>query len=108
VKSERLSALQALLGEQQIRFNHTCAGRNMPVLFEKPGRKPGQAVGRSPWLQAVHVDDAVDLIGTIREVVITAPGPNSLHGVLLGKESAGLRSPRAGGKHAPADRMDAR
>ena len=53
------------------------------VLFEKPGRKKGQAVGRSPYLQSVHVEGAVDLIGEIRDVRIDAVGPNSLKGTLL-------------------------
>ena len=58
VKDERLQLLQGLLTEQQNAFNHTCAGRVFSVLFEKPGRKPGQAVGRSPYLQPVHADGA--------------------------------------------------
>ena len=52
------------------------------MLFEKPGRKPGQAVGRSPYLQPVHVDGAASLIGQLREVKIAAVLPNSLKGVL--------------------------
>ena len=83
VKNERLYALQALLAEQQGGFNRSCQGRVMQVLFEKPGRKEGQAVGRSPYLQQVHVDGAAPLIGTLREVTIAAALPNSLKGVLV-------------------------
>ena len=83
VKSERLQILQALLTEQQQAFNRSCAGRTFPVLFEKPGRKSGQAVGRSPYLQPVHVDGALPLLGQIREVTIGAVLPNSLRGVML-------------------------
>ena len=82
VKSERLYALQALLTEQQDAFNRSCGGRTMPVLFEKEGRKAGQAVGRSPYLQPVHVDKAAHLIGEIRDVRIAEVLPNSLRGVL--------------------------
>src|SRR4029079_3449932 len=83
VKNERLQALQALLSEQQAAFNESCAGRTFSVLFERPGRKPGQAVGRSPYLQPVHVDGAAPLIGTLRDVKIAAVLPNSLRGVLV-------------------------
>ncbi len=87
VKSDRLSALQTVLGEQQSRFNASCKDRVISVLFEKPGRKPGQAVGRSPYLQPVHVEHAADLIGRIREVRIDAVLSNSLRGVLRDEEA---------------------
>jgi tRNA-2-methylthio-N6-dimethylallyladenosine synthase len=80
VKSERLAALQALLAEQQSAFNRSCAGNTVPVLFEKPGARPGQAVGRSPWLQPVHVEGARDRIGQICDVRIVDVLPNSLKG----------------------------
>ena len=82
VKSARLAALQALLLAQQQAFNRSLEGRTVPVLFEKPGRRPGQAIGRSPYLQAVHAEDAQALIGTVRAVRILAAQPNSLKGVL--------------------------
>jgi tRNA-2-methylthio-N6-dimethylallyladenosine synthase len=82
VKSARLTVLQELLSEQQSRFSTACKNRVMPVLFEKLGRKPGQALGRSPYLQPVHVEDAANMIGEIREVRIEAVLPNSLRGVL--------------------------
>ncbi len=71
VKAERLAALQALLREQQRAFNASCVGRVLPVLFEKPGRHPGQLVGRSPYLQAVHAEAAAERIGEI--VPVTDP-----------------------------------
>jgi tRNA-2-methylthio-N6-dimethylallyladenosine synthase len=79
---DRLYRLQALLTEQQQGFNGATEGRVLPVLFEKPGRRPGQAVGRSPYLQAVHVEGADQLIGRIAEVRIEAAGRNSLRGAL--------------------------
>ena len=82
VKSARLAELQALLSEQQADFNASCAGHTLDVLFEKPGRKPGQAVGRTPYLQPVHVDAAAGLVGRIRPVRIAEAMPNSLKGVL--------------------------
>jgi tRNA-2-methylthio-N6-dimethylallyladenosine synthase len=84
VKSSRLHVLQALLSEQQAAFAKSCEGIVMPVLFEKLGRKPGQAVGRSPYLQPVHVDDAEHLIGTIANVRIEKALANSLSGAPMG------------------------
>ncbi len=83
VKSARLEALQALLAEQQNAFSVSCVGRTMPVLLEKPGRKAGQAVGRSPYLQPVHIDCAERFVGEIHDVRIEAALSNSLSGTLM-------------------------
>ncbi len=88
VKAERLAALQALLGEQQRAFNEACLGREMAVLLERRGRKPAQAVGRSPYMQAVHVDGAEERIGSVAMVRIVAVQPNSLSGRLLAEGTA--------------------
>jgi len=85
VKDARLQALQALLREQMDGFNASCEGRTFPVLFEKLGRQPGQAIGRSPYLQAVHADDAAHLIGKIADVRIEKAMTNSLRGTLVEK-----------------------
>jgi len=83
VKDARLQELQALLAEQQKAFNAACKGRVMKVLLEARGRKDGQAVGRSPYLQPVHVEGAAASIGKIVEVRIEAVLPNSLKGAML-------------------------
>jgi tRNA-2-methylthio-N6-dimethylallyladenosine synthase len=83
VKNTRLQTLQAVLWAQQNEFNAACAGRVLSVLFEKPGRKEGQAVGRTPYLQPIHVDGAASLIGRIADVRIDAVLPNSLKGALV-------------------------
>jgi tRNA-2-methylthio-N6-dimethylallyladenosine synthase len=83
VKTERLAALQALLQQRQRAFNYSCVGRVLTVLFEKPGRHPGQLVGRSPYLQSVHADAAPDRIGEIAPVMIRAAEPNSLAGAIV-------------------------
>ncbi|MDJ0930884.1 tRNA (N6-isopentenyl adenosine(37)-C2)-methylthiotransferase MiaB [Breoghania sp.] len=87
VKSERLARLQAVLADQQRAFNASKRGTQMDVLFEKPGRFEGQLGGRSPWLQAVHVDAPAELLGEIRRVVIDDVGPNSLVSRLLDKSA---------------------
>jgi tRNA-2-methylthio-N6-dimethylallyladenosine synthase len=82
VKSERLQRLQALLGEQQDAFNARTLGRALPVLFERPGRKPGQILGRTPYQQAVHAEGPERLVGQIAQVRITAAARNSLSAAL--------------------------
>ena len=78
VKAERLSRLQALLEAQQVAFNAAQVGRTVDVLFERPGRHPGQVLGRSPHLQAVHADGPAELIGRIVPVRIAAAARMSL------------------------------
>jgi tRNA-2-methylthio-N6-dimethylallyladenosine synthase len=82
VKTERLAVLQALLARQQRDFNAACIGQVMPVLLEKPGRHPGQLVGRSPYLQSVHLAAAADRVGDILPVRIAAASQNSLSGTV--------------------------
>jgi tRNA-2-methylthio-N6-dimethylallyladenosine synthase len=85
VKTERLLALQALLLQQQDDANRAAIGKTMPVLFEKPGREKGQLVGRTPYLQPVHVQASHALIGHVAEVKIAMLTANSLHGALTEK-----------------------
>ena len=75
--------MQSLLAAQQRAFNTASVGRVMRVLFEHAGRQDGQAVGRSPYLQPVHVADATALIGRIVDVRIAAVMTNSLKGHLM-------------------------
>ncbi len=84
VKAERLAGLQQLLSEQAATFNRACIGRTLPVLLERPGRKADQLVGRSPYMQSVHVPlPAVArrrLQGSLVDVTIEAAHANSLAG----------------------------
>ena len=84
VKAERLERLQALLFRQQGEFALGCVGKEIDLLLEKPGRKPGQLVGRSPWLQPVNIDAKGSEIGDIIRVRITDAGPNSLFAQAIG------------------------
>ncbi|NVP54807.1 tRNA (N6-isopentenyl adenosine(37)-C2)-methylthiotransferase MiaB [Mycoplana rhizolycopersici] len=84
VKSERLERLQALLFQQQTAFAAGCVGKEIELLLEKPGRMPGQLVGRSPWLHPVNVDANGSEIGDIIRVRITGAGPNSLFAEAIG------------------------
>jgi tRNA-2-methylthio-N6-dimethylallyladenosine synthase len=83
VKAARLDALKKLLSEQQKSFVDSFVGKEMAVLVEKPGRKPGQKISKSPWLQPVILDENDCEIGDIVNVRITCSGQNSLFGELI-------------------------
>jgi tRNA-2-methylthio-N6-dimethylallyladenosine synthase len=80
VKGERLNRLQDLLNAQQLAFNRSCVGRVMPVLLDRAGREPGQLVGRSPYMQAVHVEALLEDLGEIVPLSISSAHANSLTG----------------------------
>jgi len=102
VRAERLTALQQLLGEQQLAFNRSCAGRVLPVLIDRPGRRPGQMLGRSPYLQAVHLAAPPRLLGTIADVRIDAGHANSLAGTVVTGEAVTAPAGPATAERAPA------
>jgi tRNA-2-methylthio-N6-dimethylallyladenosine synthase len=83
VKTERLARLNEQITLQMRAFLGSVVGRTLPVLVEKPGRNPGQVGGRSPYLQAVHMDGPTRLIGQIVPVEIVAAGNNSLTGKIV-------------------------
>lgn len=83
VKDSRLAALQQLIGVQQVAFNHGFVGRSMPVLFDRIGRRSGQLLGKSPWMQSVHAEANERLLGRIVEVRIVDARPNSLAGIVV-------------------------
>ncbi len=82
IKRERLARLQALVETQRQAFNAATVGKRLDVLFEKPGRHVGQIAGKTPYMQAIHVDGDAALIGGVRKVEILAANPNSLTGAL--------------------------
>jgi tRNA-2-methylthio-N6-dimethylallyladenosine synthase len=88
VKVDRLRRLQNLTDRDQTSFNATCVGKVMPVLFDRKGKREGQLVGRSPYLQAVHAQLDFRWLGKILPVEIAAAGPNSLAGVVVATAGA--------------------
>ena len=82
VKVARLSQLQSVITRHQTAFNSAQVGMIMPVLFDRRGRRPGQLIGRSPYLQSVHAQLDSSWLGKILEVEIASAGPNSLAGVI--------------------------
>lgn len=88
VMDERLQRLQALLNEQQYNFNKQALGRRSDILLERNGKLDGQLVGKTPWLQSVHIIAPELVIGDMVDVVIESAGPNSLQGRMTQREAA--------------------
>ncbi|WP_456151541.1 tRNA (N6-isopentenyl adenosine(37)-C2)-methylthiotransferase MiaB [Defluviicoccus vanus] len=88
VKRERLAQLQDLLDRQQRAFNVAFLGRTVPVLFDRPGNRPGQLLGRTPYMQVVHASADATLMGAIKAVEIDGVGPKSLAGRLSRQAAA--------------------
>lgn len=83
VMEERLQRLHAALNTTQLAFNQATVGKRTSILLERKGRHPGQLIGKTPWLQSVHVDAANAEIGDLVDVEILSAGPNSLAGAVL-------------------------
>jgi tRNA-2-methylthio-N6-dimethylallyladenosine synthase len=81
-QAERLQRLQAAITRQWRAFNAQFAGRTVEVLLEKPGKLPGQLVGRTPYAQAVQVMAPRAMIGALVAVTVTEIGSNTLFGAL--------------------------
>jgi tRNA-2-methylthio-N6-dimethylallyladenosine synthase len=87
IMDERLHRLQELINTHQLAFNRSKVGTDSEVLIERKGKLPGQMIGRSPWLQSVHVETSAqpgDIIG----VTLVAAGPNSMSGAVRQKVAA--------------------
>ena len=82
-KSDRLTRLQDVLGNQQREFQRSQVNRVLRVLLEKRGRLDGQLVGRSPYMNSVHVRADDVLLGQIVPVRILNSEPNSLAGEIV-------------------------
>ncbi|WP_423607240.1 tRNA (N6-isopentenyl adenosine(37)-C2)-methylthiotransferase MiaB [Sphingomonas sp. MS122] len=87
VMDERLQRLQDALNRDQAAFNAATMGKSCTVLIERKGKLPGQMLGKSPWLQSVHLMTDAQ-VGDLVEVEIVQAGPNSLAGVERVKAAA--------------------
>ena len=90
VKSERLQRLQALINQQQRDYNAQFVGDTLEVLLEKPGRDPGQLVGKTPYLQTVQLMAPPEMIGEVVPVTITEIGSYTLFGAIAMPQRAPL------------------
>lgn len=83
ISDERLSKLQKLLNQQQIDFNRRTEGKVLEILFERLGKRKGQIVGRTPYMQAVHINAPKTFLGQLTKVKIVAGYSNSLAGEII-------------------------
>ena len=86
-KARRLSTLQDLIEAQRQVFNRASVGQRRDVLFEKPGRREGQLIGRSPHMQSVFAEGPKSLIGELMQVEMIAVEPRSLRGRVVSPAS---------------------
>jgi tRNA-2-methylthio-N6-dimethylallyladenosine synthase len=87
IMDDRLQRLQARINEHQLAFNRSKVGCDTQILIERRGRHDGQMIGRSPWLQSVHVESAAQP-GDIVDVTLVAAGANSMTGAERQKVAA--------------------
>ena len=88
VKDERLARLQAEIARHSQAFNQATVGRTTRILLERPGRQPGQMIGKTPWLQSAVVTLPGARIGDLVDIRITGALPNSVLAEPLTQESA--------------------
>jgi tRNA-2-methylthio-N6-dimethylallyladenosine synthase len=87
IMDDRLQRLQARINEHQLAFNRSKVGVDTQVLIERKGKHDGQMIGRSPWLQSVHIDSDAQP-GDVIDVTLVAAGPNSMNGAVRQKAAA--------------------
>jgi tRNA-2-methylthio-N6-dimethylallyladenosine synthase len=79
IMDDRLQRLQWKINEHRLAFNRSKVGMETQVLIERKGKRGGQMIGRSPWLQSVHVETEAQP-GDIVNVTVVSAGPNSVAG----------------------------
>jgi tRNA-2-methylthio-N6-dimethylallyladenosine synthase len=79
IMDDRLQRLQARINEHRLAFNRSKVGVVTEVLIERRGKLPGQMIGKSPWLQSVHLETGAQP-GDLVDVTLVAAGPNSVSG----------------------------
>ncbi len=82
VKTKRLMMLQAELLKQQQEFNSQTVGKILPVLLTEKGKKDGQLVGYTPYLQGTHVMLPDSFLNQIVMLKISGASATSLTGVV--------------------------
>jgi tRNA-2-methylthio-N6-dimethylallyladenosine synthase len=87
IMDDRLQRLQERINAHQLAFNRSKVGSDTRILIERKGKHDGQMIGRSPWLQSVHVETGTQA-GDILDITLIAAGPNSMTGAVRRKEAA--------------------
>ena len=83
VLNKRLKKIQKVLLDQQNYFNNSFLEKEVEVLFTKKTNKTDQFVGRTKYLQPVHVFSKVNLIGKILRIKIEKLTSFSFHGRII-------------------------
>jgi tRNA-2-methylthio-N6-dimethylallyladenosine synthase len=86
VMDDRLQRLQTVINRQQAAFNAASVGKRTEILLERTGKHAGQLIGKTPWLQSVHVFSDEAGIGDMIPVDLVSAGPNSLAGTVVGHQ----------------------
>ncbi|HET7604722.1 MAG TPA: tRNA (N6-isopentenyl adenosine(37)-C2)-methylthiotransferase MiaB [Sphingomicrobium sp.] len=87
IMDDRLQRLQERINDHRLAFNRSTVDLDTQVLIERRGRNEGQMIGRSPWLQSVHVDTNAQP-GEILDVTLVSAGPNSMTGAVRQQAAA--------------------
>ncbi|MEO5612343.1 MAG: tRNA (N6-isopentenyl adenosine(37)-C2)-methylthiotransferase MiaB, partial [Sphingomicrobium sp.] len=87
IMDERLRRLHDRIAVHQLAFNRALVGTDTRVLIERKGRQLGQMIGRSPWMQSVHLETSA-APGDMVDVTLISAGPNSMAGALRTAEAA--------------------
>ncbi|MTJ84427.1 MAG: tRNA (N6-isopentenyl adenosine(37)-C2)-methylthiotransferase MiaB [Telmatospirillum sp.] len=87
IKEDRLARVQDRIGRQAEAFNRGCVGRRFDVLLDRPGRHPGQLIGRSPYMQSVFVTAPESMLNTVQCLEVVDAHPNSLAANLLSERA---------------------
>jgi tRNA-2-methylthio-N6-dimethylallyladenosine synthase len=79
-KNKRIYALLSLLRANQDKFNRSCIGSEMEVLFTERGKNAGEIAGRNEYMQPVIANGPESTIGKIARVRIESASYANLHG----------------------------
>ena len=87
IMDERLHRLHDGIARHQLAFNRALVGKDTRVLIERTGRQLGQMIGRSPWMQSVHLETTASP-GEMVDVTLISAGPNSMAGAARAAKAA--------------------
>ena len=87
IMDERLRRLHDRIAGTQLAFNRASVGKETRVLIERKGRQLGQMIGRSPWMQSVHLETSA-VPGDMVDVTLASAGPNSMAGAVRRAKAA--------------------
>jgi len=87
IMEQRLARLHERINAHQLAFNVEKVGVDTQILIERKGRRDGQMIGRSPWLQSVHVETDAQP-GDLLDVTLVSAGANSMAGAVAQRVAA--------------------